>query len=36
MSDIKIPEAFQLKPINSDSYLVNGTIKKWTGQMTKV
>lgn len=36
MSDLKIPEAVQLKPLNSDSYLVNGAIKKWTGQMTKV
>src|SRR5210317_2192126 len=36
MSDLKIPEAFKIKPLNSDSYLVNGAIKKWPGQMTKV
>ncbi len=27
MSDLKIPEAFKIKPLNSDSYLVNGAIK---------
>ena len=32
-----IPEEFQIKTIlNQDTYLVNGELKKWTGEMTPV
>ncbi|MEZ0130812.1 NADP-dependent glyceraldehyde-3-phosphate dehydrogenase, partial [Flavobacterium sp. LBUM151] len=32
-----IPEEYQIKSlINQDTYLVNGELKKWTGQTTPV
>ena len=31
-----IPKQYQIKPIDCDSYLVNGQIKKWNGKTTNV
>ena len=32
----EIPEEFQISPINCDSYLINGKLKKWKGDKTSV
>ena len=32
----EIPKEFQISPINCDSYLVNGQLKKWMGNTTNV
>ena len=32
----EIPKEFQISPINCDSYLVNGLLKKWKGNTTDV
>jgi len=32
----EIPEEFRISPINCDSYLVNGQLKKWKGNTTEV
>jgi glyceraldehyde-3-phosphate dehydrogenase (NADP+) len=31
-----IPEEFQINTLNQDTYLVDGELKKWTGQTTAV
>tara|TARA_B110000438_G_scaffold270589_1_gene287829 strand:- start:795 stop:2396 length:1602 start_codon:yes stop_codon:yes gene_type:complete len=32
----EIPKEFQINPINCDSYLINGKLKKWKGDKTSV
>ena len=37
MSTIEIPELYKIdKVVTQDSYLVNGELKPWTGQMANV
>ena len=36
LSITEIPKEFQISPINCDSYLINGKLKKWKGDKTSV